>query len=214
MSFDVQTRDQLETGRFPLVSTHKPKVTTQAIKRGTLLKISTGTVERYASTDTGGIYGIALNDTEQEDGYISVGIAGSFNINSIITDGRTAAQRDTLLLTTKFEDLRKLGIHIESSQVTTESLTDASAPANVTGLTATAGNTKADLSWTNPSDFDLAKILITWTGNGSHTIKDTDTEEYSATGLTNSTEYTFTVKTVDDNGNISTGVTATVTPTT
>ncbi len=104
-------------------------------------------------------------------------------------------------------------IDVYWSFVPTERL-DITAPGEVTGLTGAAGSGKVDLSWTNPSDLDLAKIHITWSpGEGSHTIKSKTATSYSVTGLTASTPYTFTVKTEDKAGNMSTGVTAMGTPT-
>jgi hypothetical protein len=98
---------------------------------------------------------------------------------------------------------------------------DTTAPANVTGLTRTAGNTQVTLSWTDPVDADLNHIEITWTGGlggtGGPVTVPKSTEENRAnsttiTGLTNETEYTFTVKAVDATGNESVGETATATP--
>ncbi|MDR1586257.1 MAG: hypothetical protein LBS57_02240, partial [Treponema sp.] len=41
---------------------------------------------------------------------------------------------------------------------------DATPPAEVTGLTATAGNAQVTLSWNDPADADLGYIEISWTG--------------------------------------------------
>ena len=47
----------------------------------------------------------------------------------------------------------------------------------------------------------LKEYAVSWTpGNGSATVK-SDTTGYEATGLTNGTEYTFSVAAVYDNGN-------------
>jgi hypothetical protein len=87
---------------------------------------------------------------------------------------------------------------------------DETAPAEVGSLTATPGDGKVDLSWTEPTDEDFAKVVITW---GSTPVEVTKgTTSYEVTSLTNGTPYTFTVKTVDATGNVSDGATATATP--
>ena len=58
----------------------------------------------------------------------------------------------------------------------------------------------------------MKEYAVSWTpGNGSATVK-ADTTGYEATGLTNGTEYTFSVAAVYDNGKQSEAVTGTATP--
>ncbi len=212
MSFDVQKRDQLETGRVPIVSQQKEKDSSE-VKRGTLLMLSNSKATAHDGMSSNDIYGLALADASANDPYVIVALQGSFNSRSVILSNKTEEQKDTLL-SSKFNDLRKLNLYFEGVQETTQSLSDTTAAGEVTGLTATAGDDKVDLSWTNPNDFDLSEILITWSpGNGSHTIIDKTTNSHTITGLTGSTEYTFTIKTKDDNGNTSSGVTVKATPT-
>jgi predicted phage tail protein len=95
---------------------------------------------------------------------------------------------------------------------------DATPPAVVTSLSAAPGNKQVTLSWTDPADADLDRIEITWTGgSGGTATAEKSTAENQAnstiiTGLTNGTEYTFTVKAVDATGNKSAGETATEPP--
>jgi chitodextrinase len=92
---------------------------------------------------------------------------------------------------------------------------DESAPAEVTNLSATPGDGKVALSWTDPSDSDLDHIEITWSptdGNTQPKIVSAGTESATVTGLTNGNEYTATVKTVDGAGNTSAGITINLTP--
>ncbi|MFW5776244.1 MAG: PKD domain-containing protein [Spirochaetota bacterium] len=69
------------------------------------------------------------------------------------------------------------------------------------------------LTWTDPAGADYNRILVTWTPEGITATEVTKgTERFAATGLANGTEYTFTVRTADSDGNQSSGVTATATP--
>lgn len=76
---------------------------------------------------------------------------------------------------------------------------DTTAPSVPTGLTANAGNTTAALSWTASTDnvgVDHYNIYQNGTKIGQAT-----TTSYTATGLTNSQAYSFTVSAVDAVGN-------------
>ena len=99
---------------------------------------------------------------------------------------------------------------------------DSTAPAEVTNLQAVAGDGKISLSWTNPGDADLYQVEITASPAAGSlaspvylSAEKGKTMSYSATGLTNGTAYTFTVKTVDKSRNKSKGVTTekAITPT-
>lgn len=78
-------------------------------------------------------------------------------------------------------------------------------PNEVTALKAQAGNGSITLKWTNPEKLDKIKI---YDGNGaSIATLNSNVSEYLIDGLTNGTEYTYTVKTVNKLGMESTGVT-------
>ncbi len=86
----------------------------------------------------------------------------------------------------------------------------------VANLSAAAGDRQVTLTWTDPADaaFDHCEV---WYGTGgtsdtqfSGTIAAAGT---TVTGLTNDSEYTFTVKTVDTAGTVSAGTTVKATPT-
>jgi hypothetical protein len=89
---------------------------------------------------------------------------------------------------------------------------DLTAPGEVSNLSKSVGNQQVTLNWTDPDDIDLDHIAITWGTDGPANVNP-QTETYTAEGLTNGTEYTFTVKTVDTSGNLSTGQTIKATPT-
>lgn len=85
---------------------------------------------------------------------------------------------------------------------------------NVTELTATAGDGSVTLSWTEPTQEGFTKVEITHDQTGGDTAIEVDkgTTTKDITGLTNGTEYTFTVVAVYGSDK-SEGVTAKATPT-
>jgi chitodextrinase len=93
---------------------------------------------------------------------------------------------------------------------------DTTPPAGVTGLDATPGNAQATLAWTDPTDADLASIEIAFNpavdGVTQPITVNKDVKSRIVTGLVNGTEYTFTVKAVDDAGNKSVAATTKATP--
>lgn len=94
-------------------------------------------------------------------------------------------------------------------------VTDSSAPGDVEDLIATAaGGGSVSLSWTEPADSDFDHVLISWLpadGAGSATV-DAGTTTGNATGLTTGTEYTILARAVDEDGNMSSGVSIEITP--
>jgi hypothetical protein len=90
---------------------------------------------------------------------------------------------------------------------------DTTPPTEVTELEAVRSSGTVALKWIDPTDEDLAGIEVTWEPGGSETQEVAlGVGEYVATGLTNGTEYTFTLAAVDESGNRSAGETITVTP--
>ena len=112
-----------------------------------------------------------------------------------------------------------------SSEVETQSgnnTSDKTAPADVTELTATNKDASVLLTWTDATDEDIYGYEVTWNNNAP--INRSAAMESNSmmvapgakgcyiSNLTNGTEYTFTVKSVDTSGNKSAGVTKTITP--
>ena len=90
---------------------------------------------------------------------------------------------------------------------------DTTSPTEVTELAAARSSGTAALVWTDPTDEDLAGVQVTWEPGGTDPQEvGLGVGEYVATGLTNGTEYTFTVAAVDEAGNVSAGETIAVTP--
>ena len=86
---------------------------------------------------------------------------------------------------------------------------DNTPPAEISGLSGTVGNTQVTLHWTDPTDADFTNVSITYVPGGTAAVnvgKGAQTAVIS--GLTNDTEYVFTLKTVDASGNESGGVTS------
>jgi hypothetical protein len=82
----------------------------------------------------------------------------------------------------------------------------------VSNLTATPGNGRVVLTWTNPSDSDLSTVIISAVpAEGDLASPHTESAApgsagtYPVTGLANGTPYTFTLKTEDSDGNQSSG---------
>jgi hypothetical protein len=86
-------------------------------------------------------------------------------------------------------------------------------PGLVSNLSADPGNGQMSLSWDDPDDADLARIEVLWDPDGlTPQVVAVGTEEYTATGLDNGTEYTFVVRSFDTSDNVS-GVDILATPT-
>ena len=101
---------------------------------------------------------------------------------------------------------------------------DETAPANVTELTAQAKDSRILLTWKDAADSDIYGYEVSYSGTKPITRVVLPALEITSmvvppkaggtyiNGLTNGTEYSFTVKTVDTSGNKSEGVTVTGTP--
>lgn len=90
------------------------------------------------------------------------------------------------------------------------SLSDVTAPSDVTDLSSITSDSEISLNFILPSDADLSYVKIY---QDDVLIKDNLNENnYTVTGLTNDTTYNFKVTTVDESGNESSGSTVTATP--
>ena len=105
------------------------------------------------------------------------------------------------------------GNHSPSS-APVEITADATPPMPVSNLVATGGPSQATLTWTDPGDSDLARILITWTSTAGDSTQPLEVasgiETATITALTPG-EYTFTVVSVDAVGHQSLPGTGTAT---
>ncbi len=96
---------------------------------------------------------------------------------------------------------------------------DTTPPGDVSGFTAMPGDSQISLSWTNPTDADLAGVkILRKTGNaptgptdGTLAYQGTGTSQID-TGLTNGTTYYYRAFTYDEVPNYSSGMTASGTP--
>jgi hypothetical protein len=92
---------------------------------------------------------------------------------------------------------------------------DTTPPADPTGLSTDSGNTEMTLTWNDPADSDLQGVEISWTpvdGESQPKSVGVGVESATVTGLTNGTDYTFSVQATDNAGNLSDGVSATAPP--
>ena len=86
-------------------------------------------------------------------------------------------------------------------------------PAEVTNLSSLSSSGQITLSWTRPSDEDLAGYELSYQPGDANISLDNDVESYVIEGLDNGTEYTFVLKTKDLADNTSLGTTIKATPT-
>jgi hypothetical protein len=79
---------------------------------------------------------------------------------------------------------------------------DTAAPGEPSGLAAIGEFGQITLSWTDPGDDDLSRIEITRSpGSGTVSEVQAGVQAFAVTGLSEGTEYTFTLAAVDVNGN-------------
>jgi hypothetical protein len=79
---------------------------------------------------------------------------------------------------------------------------DTTPPAQVSDLVAVATDEVVVLTWTEPTDPDLDLIEVTYSpGSGVTLSQAAGVNGMTVSGLTNGTEYTFSVVTVDETGN-------------
>ena len=102
-------------------------------------------------------------------------------------------------------------------KVMVEENSDKTPPADVTELTAINNDASVLLTWVDAKDEDIYGYEVTWNKSAASESNSMmvvpGAKGCCISNLTNGTEYTFTVKTVDTSGNKSAGVTKTITPT-
>jgi uncharacterized protein len=81
-------------------------------------------------------------------------------------------------------------------------------PVDITRLYGVPGDGQITLNWIDPGDKDLKEIEITRSSKDTVIKIAKRLQTTTVKGLTNGTSYTFTVKSVDENGNKSAGVTS------
>jgi len=107
-----------------------------------------------------------------------------------------------------------------SGDQTFSTLADTTPPANVTGFTATSGNSQVTLTWTNPTDADFAGVIVVRKQGGFPTGPTDGTTVYTGTGTsqvdlgrTNGVTYYYAIYAYDEVPNYSSGSLASATPT-
>lgn len=112
----------------------------------------------------------------------------------------TGTQYTYLLKTVDTTGNQSTGVSI----VLTTNIPDTTAPVEVTNLAEVHTVDTVTLTWTNPADADFSHVRLL--RNGSQIATNITAETYADSGLSASTQYTYLLKTVDDIGNESTGV--------
>ena len=115
-------------------------------------------------------------------------------------------------------------VSIKTKTVEVDKKADETAPAAVTNLAASAKDRRVLLTWTDAADSDVYGYEVSYSGtapinrvvlpalNSTSMMVAQGAGGCYVSGLTNGTEYTFTVKTVNTSGNRSEGVSAKATP--
>ena len=115
-------------------------------------------------------------------------------------------------------------VSIKTKTVEVDKKADETAPSAVTNLVASAKDRRVLLTWTDAADSDVYGYEVSYSGtapinrvvlpalNSTSMMVAQGAGGCYVSGLTNGTEYTFTVKTVDTSGNRSEGVSAKATP--
>ncbi len=119
----------------------------------------------------------------------------------------------------------KPDVKIQTKEIEVDKKADEVAPADVTNLTATAKDARVLLTWTdNSTDNDVFGYEVSYSGDSAiNRVAISAMSENTmmiaqgaggcyVSGLTNDTEYTFTIKTVDTSGNKSSGASTKATP--
>jgi hypothetical protein len=94
--------------------------------------------------------------------------------------------------------------------VSAAALADSTPPADITGLSAVAGDSRITLTWKDPEDADFAKVKITGAGRTVYVGKGLQT--VTIDGLANDVQYAFRLATLDGSGNMSLGITVSAVP--
>ena len=127
-----------------------------------------------------------------------------------------------LLVVSVFFGMTSCQPETEIKYVEVEKQPDGVAPADVTNLVVTNKDASVLLTWTDATDEDIYGYEVSWktsTENRAAAAMESNSlivapgaKGCYISNLTNGTEYTFTVKSVDTSGNKSAGVTKTITP--
>ena len=119
---------------------------------------------------------------------------------------------------TEYVEVEKI-VEKEVEKIVEVEKTDSTAPAAVTEIAATGGNNSVLLSWKNPEDADFYGTRISFTPAAENVIqpiiiegKAGETSKALFNGLTNGTEYTFSLTALDKSQNAASAVTKAATP--
>ena len=107
----------------------------------------------------------------------------------------------------------------ESTEATATPMVASSVPGTPTGLTATAGDRQASLSWTDPEDGSISRYQYrqrkgsaAWGGWNNISGSNAETTSHTVTGLDNNERYRFQIRARNSSGNSPNSNTASATP--
>jgi len=159
-----------------------------------------------ADADFAGVQ-VAMSPTE---GTLKNAVVLGKEVTSLDVSGLTVGKEYTFTVKT-FDTSLNYSEGAEAT-ATVADTSDKTAPAEVTELTVQAANGNAVLNWTNPADADFAGVQVAMSPTEG-TLKNPvvlgkEVTSLDVSGLTIGKEYTFTVKTFDENLNYSEGAEA------
>jgi hypothetical protein len=165
---------------------------------------------------TPGVRSITLNwvnptDTDFKQVWISIspntGVIYAPSTNTLAIAGLNENNNYTFTIRTEDND-GNISTGVTHGPVTPLAPDDTTPPAEVTGISHILGSTNSGqitLNWTNPADTDFKRARISISPNTG--VIYTPSTNTLILNLTTGTGYTFTIRTEDNDGNISDGVT-------
>jgi len=137
-------------------------------------------------------------------------------VNSYTFTGLTNGQRyEFIIVTVDRSGNESEGVVVFGTPIADEpGENDTTPPEEVSKASVAAGNGSLTLRWTNPTDEDLAKVIIRGYGDNDITPVELskDKVSHTFTSLSNGKRYQFIIVTVDASGNESAGVVVSGTP--
>ena len=153
----------------------------------------------HAAPHAGQVVLTWTNPTDADLAGVTVSGQGFSSFNIVGTTATVGGLSNSVSYTFVLTAYDQAGNHAPGVQVS--AAPDGTPPGPVTGLAVTPGDGAITLTWTNPVDADLA--LVELGGVGSWAAVPGQSMSETVGGLTNGTNYSFNIRTIDTAGNAS-----------